>query len=413
MKKIIQPQQLKGVVTPPPSKSMAHRLIICASLADGQSVIDNVAINDDITATIEAMQLLGAKIARDGSSLVVDGIGDNVCEKDLLIDCKESGSTLRFVLPIALAKSKAKLHFVGKGRLGKRPMLTYYEIFKTQKIDYQDDTDKNPQGLLDLTTQGTLSGGSFFVAGDVSSQFVSGLLFALPLAKADSVIYITSELESKSYVDLTISALNMFGVEIENKNYEKFVIKGNQKYSAGKVSVEGDFSQASFFVVANALGAQIDIQGLNDQSLQGDKEIFKLVDAVQNSPDEPLVIDGKNIPDIIPALSVACALRKGVTIVENISRLRLKECDRLNAIADELTKLGANVREYEKSLRFDGVECFIGNVVDSRNDHRIAMMLAIASNKCIGDIEIENSECISKSYPDFFDILTDLGGKIL
>ena len=413
----INPSRLKGEVKIPPSKSMAHRAIICAALSEGLSIIENIDYSDDIIATIDAMKSLGATIVRYKDHLEVIGVyGVPKKAKDFrIIDCNESGSTLRFLVPISLLFS-GRSKFIGKGNLGKRPLTTYYNIFDNQGIEYSYE-----EGNLNLIINGKLKPGVFEVEGNVSSQFITGLLFTLPLLNGDSKIIITTEMESKGYIDLTLRAMSDFGVEIINNNYREFIIKGNQKYNARNYRVEGDYSQAAFFLCADALGNNV----LN--SLQGDKEVIDILErmnVVFNSKDTDVkgiingeliatIIDGSQCPDIIPVLTAVAALSKGITEIINAGRLRIKECDRLAAVTSELNKLGAKIIEKEDGLLVTGVEKLKGNVeVWSHKDHRIAMTLAIASTRCEEPIVIKDYECIAKSYPRFFDDFRTLGGDI-
>ena len=245
---------LMGNVKVPPSKSMAHRAIICASLSQGISKIENIDFSDDIIATMEAMKALGAKIYQNNNYIEVHGINHNEVNKELkIIDCNESGSTLRFLVPISLL-IPGKKKFIGRGNLGKRPLNTFYEIFEQDNIEYSFE-----EGVLNLQIEGTLKGGEYYLAGNISSQFITGLLFTLPLINRDSKIVITTEMESKGYIDLTLSALRDFGIEIINNDYKEFIIKGNQEYKARNYKVEGDYSQAAFFLVANAIGNKVEI----------------------------------------------------------------------------------------------------------------------------------------------------------
>lgn len=401
---LIKPRKLSGEVVVPPSKSMAHRAIICAALSKGKSIIKNIDLSDDIIATINAARSMGAKIEIENREVIVEGFLLNPNDKEFRVDCNESGSTLRFFVPITMLLPNKKT-FIGKGNLGKRPLNVFYEIFDKQKIKYSYKKD-----ILDLQVEGKLKPDTFYVRGDISSQFITGLLFALPLLDDDSKIVITSKLESKSYLDLTLSMLDKFGIEIVNNDYKEFVIKGNQEYKAMDYTVEGDYSQAAFFLSANYIGNDIDIKGLDENSLQGDKEILKWLEVLKN--DENKVIDATNCPDIIPILTVCAALTKGKTEIINAGRLRIKECDRLTAISTQLNKLGADITEHEESLTIKGVDFFNGGCVDSFKDHRISMSLAIASSRCKEDIIIKDYMCVKKSYPHFYEDFKKLGGEI-
>ena len=419
----VYPSKLEGSIKVPPSKSMAHRAIICASLSDGKSKIDNIDYSDDIIATIEGMKALGANIIKKGDSLEVEGIYSSSLNRneERIIDCNESGSTLRFLVPISLL-IPGKSKFVGRGNLGKRPLKTYYEIFDKQGIKYSYENEK-----LNLDIEGNLKGGKFYVEGNVSSQFITGLLFTLPLLKEDSKIVITTEMESKGYIDLTLSAMKEFGIDIINNDYREFIIKGNQKYTSRDYRVEGDYSQGAFFLCANALGNDIEVKDLSLKSLQGDKEVVDILERMGvefiNSENgirskvkneiNSTIIDGSQCPDIIPVLAATAALAKGRTEIINASRLRIKECDRLAAVNSELSKLGVNVVENEDGLIIDGIDSLDGGIeVWSHKDHRIAMTLAIIATRCKNPIIIKDYECIAKSYPNFFEDYKMLGGKV-
>ena len=419
----INPSKLKGEVKIPPSKSMAHRAIICAALSDGLCIIENIDYSDDIIATIDAMNSLGAKIVKHKDHIKVIGVygSDEKAQETRVIDCNESGSTLRFLVPISLL-FRGSSKFIGRGNLGKRPLTTYYNIFEKQGIKYTYEEDN-----LNLVINGELKPGTFEVEGNVSSQFITGLLFTLPLLKEDSKIIITTEMESRGYIDLTLRAMSDFGIEIINNNYREFIIKGNQKYNARNYRVEGDYSQAAFFLCADSLGNDVLCKDLDLNSLQGDKEVIDILErmnVVFNANDigvkgttngelASTVIDGSQCPDIIPVLTSVAALTKGTTEIINAGRLRIKECDRLAAVTSELNKLGAKIIEKEDGLVVTGVEKLQGGVdVWSHKDHRIAMTLAIASTRCEEPIVIKDYECIAKSYPNFFEDFKTLGGDV-
>ena len=414
----ITPHQLSGGIAVPPSKSMAHRAIICASLAQGRSVITNIEYSKDIEATIGAMKSLGTMIFEHDDYLEIDGTTTfmkNQCE----INCFESGSTLRFMVPISLV-CENNLHFIGEGRLGKRPMQVYYDIFDQQGISYL-----YRENVLDLYVRGRMHGGEFHLPGDVSSQFISGLLFALPLMDEDSRIVMTSPVQSKGYIDLTLQMLDMFGIQIENHDYQEFMIKGGQRYQPCDYRVEADFSQAAFYLVAGALQNEVILDGLNLQSAQGDKEaidILKRMGCRIQEVDHGYMmvcddlhatqIDGSQCPDIIPVIALACSLAKGTSVIENISRLRIKECDRLSATVDVICKLGGKAYEKEDSMIIEGVDVLKGGHVSSYNDHRMAMMEAIASTQCENEVCIDEHLCVDKSYPRFWEHFEKLGGVI-
>ncbi|AFS78232.1 3-phosphoshikimate 1-carboxyvinyltransferase AroA [Gottschalkia acidurici 9a] len=422
----ITPSELKGEVNIPPSKSMSHRAIICASLSEGISNIDNVDFSDDIIATLEGMKSLGVEVLgiekdkeKSTSKVIIKGKDELKVLNDT-IDCFESGSTIRFLIPIAtLANEKIKV--TGRGRLVERPMDTYYKIFEKQNIKYETTDGKIP-----VTIEGKIKPDTFEMEGNISSQFITGLLFTLPLLNEDSKIVITTELESKGYVDLTIDVLKKFGIEIENKDYKEFYIRGNQKYKARDYKVEGDYSQVAFWIVGGILNGDIKCNGLDLESLQGDKVVLEIVKKmganiitegdsviVKKSKTKGTVIDASECPDIIPILSVLASVSEGETRVINGKRLRIKESDRLNSTATILNELGADVEELEDGLIIRGVEKLKGGVtLDSWGDHRIAMALGIASTICEEPIIITNSHVVAKSYPNFWEDFTEVGGKI-
>ena len=413
-KKIIKADKLIGEITPPPSKSILHRYIIGSSLAKGISKIENISFSDDIIATIEAMKKLGAKIEKKDNYLLING--SKTFDKEYLnnnseIDCNESGSTLRFLLPLSIVKEN-KILFKGKGKLFKRPLSPYFENFDKYQIKYSHINEN--EILLD----GQLKSGEYEIDGNISSQFITGLLFSLPLLSGNSKIIIRGKLESSSYIDITLDCLNKFRIKIINNSYKEFIIKGNQTYKSGNYQVEADYSQGAFFLVANSIGSNIKINGLNSNSLQGDKKIVDFISQIDNwNKKEKLTLDGSETPDIIPILSLkACISKKEIEII-NIARLRIKESDRLKATVKELTKLGFDLLEKEDSILINSRKDFnkINNspvYLSSHSDHRIAMMIAIASTCYNGEIILDNLDCVKKSYPNFWEVFLSLGGKI-
>ena len=414
---VIRPRLLIGSVDIPPSKSIAHRAIIAAALADGYSLIENFMTSKDMEATIGGMKSLGAEITvmDDGNSLKISGGSKIVTAID--IDCIESGSTLRFLIPLALVKNRQAI-FRGQGRLVERPLGEYLKVFKSHGVDYSF-----PENRLPLSVKGVLESGEYNIVGGVSSQFITGLLFALPLLKGDSMIHIEGELESRGYIDLTIDVLKDFGIEIGNRSYKEFFIQGNQVYKSRNFRIEGDYSQAAFWLAAGVLGNGIRLNGLNIQSLQADKVILDILRAMggnivigndwieaKHSVLKGIRIDVSQCPDLVPILAVLGTLGKGTTIIENAARARLKESDRLYAITTGLNKLGGNVEEIRDGLIINGVESLNGGEVDSFNDHRIAMALAVAATGASGDVIINGNESVHKSYPGFWDDFRRLGG---
>ena len=412
-KKIIKANKLVGEVSPPPSKSILHRYIIGSSLAKGISKIENISFSDDIIATIEAMKKLGANIEKKDNYLLIDG--SKTFDKEYLnnseIDCNESGSTLRFLFPLSIVKEN-KVLFKGKGKLFKRPLSPYFENFDKYQIKYSHINEN--EILLD----GVLKSGEYQIDGNISSQFITGLLFSLPLLNENSKIIIKGKLESSSYIDITLDCLSKFGVKIINNSYQEFIIEGNQTYKSGNYEVEADYSQVAFFLVANSIGSDIKINGLNNNSLQGDKKIIDFISEIENwNNEEKLILDGSETPDIIPILSLkACISKKEIEII-NIARLRIKESDRLSATVQELSKLGFDLIEKEDSILINSRKDFnkINNspvYLSSHSDHRIAMTVAIASSCYEDEIILDNLDCVKKSYPNFWEVFLALGGKI-
>ena len=416
------PTKLKGKITLPPSKSLAHRAIIAAGLSKGISRIDHIAYSQDIKATIQAMEALGTIIEQHEDYLIVNGkytFTKNNTMPGIEIDCVESGSTLRFMVPISIVKEN-KVRFTGRGQLGKRPLNTFYEIFERQNIGYL-----YRENVLDLNIIGTLKPDLYRIPGNISSQFITGLLFALPLLPGDSIIEMTSPLESRGYIDLTLHILKLYGITIINHEYKQFIIRGRQEYQATDYTVEADFSQAAFYLVADALGNDVTVMNLNLDSLQGDKVILDILKKMNCSIEEVdggikvvnhgltgTTVDASQCPDIIPVVALALATSQGKSEVLQASRLRIKECDRLSATVKELNTLGAKLIEHEESMEITEVDCLKGGNVSSHDDHRMAMMLAIASTICQKDVIIDNKECVKKSYPNFWEDFMMLGGKI-
>lgn len=403
---MIKPSLLDGKVTIPPSKSVAHRLIICAALAKGRSKIDNVYPSKDIIATVGAMKALGAKIVLENNRAIVYGIENP--PKTALIDCCESGSTLRFLVPVAAALG-VNATFIGEGKLPQRPITPYLEQLPQHNVEF----DYN--NTMPFTVWGKLTAGKFYISGRISSQFVTGLIFALALLEEDSEIIMTSTLESKPYVDITIGCLKEFGCEIEETE-QGYYIKGGQVLTPRDCTVEGDYSQAAFFEVANCLGSKVDILGLDINSFQGDKKIVEICRDIvynENGVLNPFDLDCSNIPDLVPILTVLATFCNGKSTIYNVARLRIKESDRLEAISSCINKLGGKVTAFADKLEIDGVKYLKGGTVDSYNDHRIAMAMAIASAKCNTNLVITNAHCVEKSYPNFFDDFKALGGIVL
>lgn len=406
----ITPGRLAGAVIPPPSKSQAHRLLIAAALAHGESMISHVALSQDIEATIRCLEELGAGFSWAGDTVTVRGMGANAMSPLRRmayprLDCGESGSTLRFLIPIALAVRGGGI-FTGRGRLMERPLKPYFDLFDEKGIFYEQK-----DGVL--TVAGMLTPGEYRLPGDVSSQFFTGLLFALPLLNGPSAIIPTTPLESEGYIRMTLQAMGQFGVEmpVTMSLPPHYHPQGNQTYRAADASVEADWSQAAFWYAAMYLW-DVDVQGMNLRSAQGDRVMADYYDRFFMWADS---FDLSNCPDLAPPLAVMAALRSGggVTRLTNAARLRLKESDRLASVTAVLRALGADVTEGPDFLEIRGRETLAGGVtVDSFNDHRIAMMAAIAATKCVKPVTITGAQCVAKSYPGFWEDFERLGGKI-
>ncbi len=418
MNVIITPNKLEGNVIVPPSKSLSHRAIIAASLAEGRSKISNIIYSEDIIATINAMEGLGAHIEKHDDYLIINGSKPKRISN--IIDANESGSTIRFMIPIALVVD-SPVEFMGKNNLVNRPLDVFTDLFDEFGIKYE-----RGEKYLPMKVYNGLKPGVYKIRGDISSQFITGLLYALPLLSGDSKIVITTALESKGYIDLTMDVLKKFGIEIKTDDYTTFDIKGNQTYKPQDYTVEGDYSQAAFFAVANTLGANLNILCMNEDSYQGDKKIILDINSfkgnayfkegmlkVDSLETKGAVIDFKNSPDLGPIETVLAALSKGHSTFTSIERLRIKECDRVKAMEEELNKMGAKVYDNGDTMEIDGVDMLNGAMdLDSHNDHRIVMALSIASLKTNGKIRILNAGAIKKSFPHFFNVFESIGGIV-
>lgn len=401
-KAVITPSKLKGSITVPPSKSAMHRALICGALGEKTVEIKPKWNSKDISATVLALNSLGACIKETKDGYLVNPIKNG---KGGIIDCCESGSTLRFLMPVAAALG-VEAEFTGEGRLPERSVEEYVKLFPSKGIEIA--AEKMPYKL-----KGKLKSGEYKIDSTLSSQYITGLLFALPLLEGDSVILPEAKLTSRGYIDMTLDIIKQFGVEITEKD-NAFYIKGNQKYSYDEdvYYVEGDWSQAAFFLTAKALGGDISVKGVDFLSKQGDMAIAEILNEMGKTGSlKATQIDAENIPDLVPILAVAAAFAEGETRIYNAARLRAKESDRLKAMCEGLTNMGAFIYETPDGLIVKGGFPLKGGICKGYNDHRIVMALSIAAAFAEGVTEIDDAQSIEKSYPTFFKDYVDLGGN--
>ena len=401
---VIHPRQLRGAVTPPPSKSLAHRLILCAALAEGESRIRSLSFSQDILATLRCCEALGAEWKREGENAIrMRGIGDAVWPGGYpLMDCGESASTLRFLIPITLAVAGGGV-FTGHGRLMVRPQTPYFDLFEEKGIRYS-----LAGGYLRI--EGKLTAGTYRLPGNVSSQFFTGLLYALAMVEGESRLIPTTKLESSDYVAMTIDALTQSGVHACAED-EGFSVIGKHFRPIDCV-VENDWSQAGFWLAAQGLGSDLKICDLNEDSVQGDRCVVDFMHKLAESGD--IELDVTQCPDLVPPLAARAAVRKGTCRIGGAGRLHAKESDRLSTVTAALNAMGARVTEETDALTIEGVEALHGRCkIDCAGDHRIAMMAAVAATRCVGgDVRLHGADCVKKSYPDFWDVYRMLGGDL-
>lgn len=415
MEQVIFKEGIKGgEVTVPPAKSFGHRSIICAALAEKPSVIENLDMSEDMKATLNFLTALGGKYEYENRICKIYPV--NPEKGEITVDCGESGSTLRFIIPI-IAALGLKVRLIGRGRLPERPLNVFTDLLPSFGVCFEGTK-------LPLTVCGKLKAGKFTVPGNISSQFISGLLFALPLLEGDSEIEIVNSLESGAYIDMTVKVLSHYGIEIE-KSAKGYCVKGGQKYKAVNYMVEGDWSQAAFFLTMGALSEEpIEIYGLNYNSVQGDMGVLKLYEKIgaridftngilkiQKGSLKAIDADMHDMPDAVPALSALLALCEGKSTISGAARLRIKESDRLKSVSDALNCLGAEVLETSDGLVINGVKSLSGGKTESCNDHRILMAMASVRSASQSDIIMSDAMCINKSYPDFYKDYNKLGGK--
>ncbi len=398
MRAIIEPSQARGTVQAPPSKSMAHRMLMGAGLAEGVSHIKNIELSEDIKATLGILKALGCRYEIHEKEVIISGIGGQKIQAKEILNCNESGSTLRFFIPLLLTGGE-KAVFSGAKRLFERPLDIYEEICKEQGIHFE----KQENGLA---LKGTLKAAHYKVPGGISSQFITGLLFALPLLAEDSVLEILPPIESQAYIEMTLETLQIYGVQIRREG-NCFYIKGKQKYQQVKGSVEGDYSNAAFLEALNVVGGAVKVEGLRADSLQGDKAYQTAFELLKQGCAE---IDIAECPDLGPILIAVAAAKHGAKFT-GTRRLKIKESDRGNAMAQELHKFGIKVHVNENTIIVEkGQLQKPAEILSSHNDHRIAMSLAVLGTLTGG--EIENCQSVRKSFPDFYSTIEKLGIRV-
>ncbi len=415
MKIRLSPSKLNGTLKAVSSKSDLHRLLIAAALSDGETLIHINGVCDDILATVDCLNALGATVEISENEISVKPI--EKAAKKAELKCRESASTLRFLMPVAAALG-VNASFSGDKSLSSRPILPLRREMENYGVSF------SAPWQFPIEIKGRLGNGKYALHGNISSQFISGLLFALPLCDGDSTLRIIPPVESRPYIDMTLETLKRFGIEI-NEEDNVFFVKGNQKYISPKeLTAEGDWSNAAFFLTVGALGGEVTVTGLNPVSLQGDKAVVGLLRemgaqvktdgdgvTVKGSELHGIQINASNIPDLVPAISVAAAAAKsGMTVITNAERLRLKESNRLAAISECLNNIGCVNAETDDGLVVWTGEPLYGGEVFSFYDHRIVMSMAVASCAAEGDITIRNAEAVEKSYPSFFEDFKALGG---
>jgi 3-phosphoshikimate 1-carboxyvinyltransferase len=395
----IHPGRAKGIISAPSSKSMAHRMLICAGLSQGISRISGLSLNEDILATIDCLNTLGVSCVVDGDTVTVMGIDPRNAKPTEILNCRESGSTLRFLMPLALLCGK-NVSLTGTEKLLSRPLGIYAQLCREHGFVFEQTPSM-------VHVKGNLTGGTYRLPGNISSQFITGLLLALPLTEKNSRIEITTALESKSYIDLTLQVLHTFGVKAWWEDEKTICIPRNQQYLPQSKTVEGDYSGAAFFAALNVLGSDVEITGLSPDSLQGDRVYADLFPQLcQGRP----TIDITDCPDLGPILFAVAAAKNGA-VFTGTHRLKLKESDRIAAMAQELSAFGTEVLAEKNSVTINPTAFHRPHrVLQSHNDHRIVMALAILLTITGG--EIEGAEAVQKSFPDFFSKLQSLGIQV-
>ena len=399
MKVKILPSKTSGEVSAPPSKSFAHRYLIGSVLSRGKCVIKNIADSDDISATLSCIEQLGGSVTKDGNTVTVIPTNEKQIE-NAVFDCKESGSTLRFFIPVVLATGAKNCTFSGSERLLARGIKEYEKIFENSDVKIKSDEKA-------IEVNGTLSAGNYEISGEVSSQYTTGMLFALSVLDGKSTLKITGNAESRAYVDMTIKVLKDFGADIAEPEKNFFEINGKGRLSPGEFTVEGDWSNAAFLIALSRLVGTISVSGLNENSVQGDRFSSVAFDALDGENAE---IDLKDCPDLAPILFAYAAYKNGGKFT-NTRRLRVKESDRANVMAEELKKFGANVKVYGNSVEIEKTQLEPPIVpLCGHNDHRIVMALSVLA--AVFGAEIDGAEAVNKSYPDFFRVIKKAGVNV-
>ena len=409
----VSPSAICGTLSAPPSKSAAHRLLIAAGLGGG--TVRGLQLSADMEATLRGLRALGAAVRLEGDTAHIVPGTPPAGSVPVEVDCGESGSTLRFLIPLFAARG-VPARFVGQGRLPSRPLGVYADSLPAHGVTLES------AGGLPLTVTGRLRGGDYALPGNVSSQFITGLLFALPLCEEDSRLRLTTPLESAGYVDMTLDVLRQAGVQVQLLD-DGWYIPGGQTFCPLDTTVEGDWSQAAFLLAAGALGGETRITGLRPDSSQGDRAALALFRAFgadileqdgallcRKAPLHGIDVDAAQIPDLVPVLAATAALAEGITHITGAGRLRLKESDRLAAMADGLRRLGGQIEEGPDSLTITGVPRLTGGTVEGYNDHRVVMSLTMAALGAASPVVITDAQSVAKSWPSFFEDFTCIGG---
>ena len=412
---------LKGVVAAPASKSEAHRRMICAGLTKGTTTLGGFMDSADMAATARCLRALGAQIEEKDDALTITGYAKKISKLPVL-DCGESGSTLRFFVPIALAAAGGGV-FRMHGRLGQRPMDVYRDLFVPRGVRWRMGVGCD--GAAELTVKGALEAGHYVMPGNVSSQFVSGLLFALPMLDEDSTLTVEPPVESADYIRMTVEALQQSGIRLEEIAPFSWRIAGNQTYQAKDGRLSGDYSQAAVLLCAGALGHQVTVTGLAQETTQGDRaalaQLASLGAKVQEDAFGVTVtadalhgaaLDMANCPDIAPILALVCQMVEGESRLTGCGRLRLKECDRLAATVETLNLLGGNAKAEGDTIVIQGVKALKGGVtLPNYNDHRMVMLGMVAASIAKEPVTVQGVEALNKSWPEFVNVYQNLGGK--